>query len=98
MAKRFQHSVLKLTQPRTWSVTNRRIFAVTVPISGPAWLVAVGLASFGIFLKKKWAPVAAFWNAPPARVRNRSYGYTYKAVRSAPVVTLHQPDDQRDAA
>ena len=98
MAKRFERYVLKLAQPRTWSVAKRRAFAVTLPISGPIWLLALGLGTFSLFLKRKWTPVSAFWNDPPARVRNRSFGYTYKAVRSAPVATLKEPDDNRDAA
>lgn len=69
-----------LFSPMSWSVAKRRMFLVLLPLSLPAWALAVlGILALSV-LEGLISPLWTFWSAPP-RSRGRGYDYYGRAGR-----------------
>lgn len=75
MASKHSRMIRRLIRPRSWSVTARRIVAVTFPVSIPLWILSVAMLGSVALAASVREPIVSFWNAPPKRRVGGYYNY-----------------------
>jgi hypothetical protein len=97
MKRQLRRTLRRLTSPRTWQVSVRRIFLIGLPVTVPLWLAALLGVLIASAIHDFMRPVREFWTAPPRQLTYRSSLYDYNPPRNN--VTLLEVDQElRDAA
>lgn len=98
MSWNVDRSATRLLNPKSWRVRNRRLFALTFPVSVPLWIAAIVIVSLVQVSKLVAAPLVSFWNDEPTRVSSGYYDYASRRGRSGEVVRLKDKRSDRKRA
>jgi uncharacterized BrkB/YihY/UPF0761 family membrane protein len=60
----------RVVSPRSWSVTLRRAFLLTLPVAIPLWTTLVAGLVIALTVRSVGAPLSSFWNDPPRKYRS----------------------------
>ena len=84
---------LRTVSPLSWPLGLRRAFLITAPLSFPLYLLLLAAMLALILVRAVVEPIAAFWSAPPEKLRS-DYYYGYERRRKRRRLTDLEVQDE----